>query len=397
MPLPAQFPPIDFTRFHRERLPALIATGRGTLAGPVAAHLDALAIRIAGDAFTYRPRAGSLEIVEGDADAETVVELDLEAWQGLVHELEAPAGLLYAGRVRCPRGNAVQLMSWETPLRVLYHGREPYDPTRVALPDAERSFTLDDDREAMARFLEAAGYLFVRSVFSAAEVAAFRDEADALRAEARKGDKLSWWGKNGAGEEVLCRVTRAATRPRLASLRDEPRLSTLKDLAAERLVYSRGEGDGVAVIFKHPGMAEGLGDLPWHRDCGMGGHAVMCPTAVASVFLTEASPETGELAFLPGSRHAAFNAHDPHCRGRLRAARFRAKPGDVTLHYGDTIHAAPPPTDPSRAGYRVSAIVGYARPDATPHRGGRSYNEALHRRDDGQVEHLVDVAGRVGR
>jgi ectoine hydroxylase-related dioxygenase (phytanoyl-CoA dioxygenase family) len=246
----------------------------------------------------------------------------------------------------------------------------------------------------MEHFLRVAGYLFVRAVFAADEVAAFRAEAGELRGEARKGDRLSWWGKNAGGDEVLCRVTRGCAKPHLATLRDEPRLLALKDLGEERLVYRRGEGEGVAVIYKQPGMTEGLGDLPWHRDCGMGGHAVMCPTAITSIFLTEASPETGELAFLPGSRHAAFNAHDPACRGALPAAHFHARPGDVTLHYGDTVHAAPPPTAPGRETYRISAIVGFARPDARHHRGEASYNDVLHQRADGQVEHLVNVAKR---
>ena len=402
MPLPAAFAPIDFRRFHREDLPARLRDGLAATAGSAAAHLRGFAIRVGPDAFTYRPGSGGIEIVSGDGAAETVVEMDADTWQGLVHELEAAAGLVYAGRVRCVRGSAVDLMAWETPLRVMYHGRTPYDPSAVALHDRRGAaldpgqvFPLDGDRADMAHFLRVAGYLFVRGVFSPDEVASFVTESEVLRAEARKGDKLSWWGKNTAGDEVLCRVTRAATKPRLASLRQDDRLRSLVALADEPLVYSTGEGDGVAVIYKHPRMAEGLGDLPWHRDCGMGGHATMCPTAITSVFLSEASPESGALAFLPGSRHLAFNAHDPGCQGELPAAWFHARPGDVTLHYGDTIHAAPPPSDPGRDGYRISAIVGYARPDASHHRGERSYNEPLHRRDDGQVEHLVDIADRT--
>src|SRR5207249_7651555 len=98
--------------------------------------------------------------------------------------------------------------------------------------------------------------------------------------------------------------------PHLATLSADARLQRLKDLADESLVYRKGEGEGVTVIYKRPSMAEGLGDLPWHRDCGMGGHAVMCPILLASVYLTAATPETGELAMLPGSHHAPFNAHD---------------------------------------------------------------------------------------
>jgi hypothetical protein len=129
----------------------------------------------------------------------------------------------------------------------------------------------------------------------------------------------------------------------------------------------------------------------------MGGHATMCPVLVVSVYLTEASPETGELCMLPGSHRAAFNAHDPLRSASLPSAHFRAGPGDVSLHFSDTVHAAPPPTSPSRERYRVSAVLDFARPAARHHRGEGSYNDVLHRRDDGQVEHLTAVAGDLTR
>jgi hypothetical protein len=291
-------------------------------------------------------------------------------------------------------------MAWEPGLRALYNGRAPYDPDRLDLRDrrgqpldAERTFVPADDPEEMAHFLRTAGYLFVREVFRDEEIAAFRSEAGALRDEARKGDQLSWWGRNAGGDEVLCRVTRAATKPRLATLPGDPRIVALKDLAGEDLVHRKGESDGVTVIYKNPDMVEGLGDIPWHRDCGMGGHAVMCPTLIASVYLTAATPETGELRMLPGSREASFNAHVARA-STLAGASFPAGPGDVSLHYSDTIHAAPPPTVPGLQSYRVSAVVAYARSGAAHHRGERSYNDVLHQRADGQIEHLVVVAER---
>ena len=247
---------------------------------------------------------------------------------------------------------------------------------------------LGSDIECYVTIGETAGYLFVRAVFTPDEVVSFLAAAEELGREARPGDKLSWWGKDATGAEVLCRVTRGATQPALAALRTDARLLAINALADEALVPHRGEGDGVAVIYKQPSVAEGLGDLPWHRDCGMGGHAVICPTAVASVFLNEGSPASGELVFLPGTRHVAFNGHDPLCRGALPGAHFHAQPGDVTFHYGDTVHAAPPPTDPDCATYRISAILSFARPDAHHHRGEGSYNDALHQRADGQVGRL---------
>jgi phytanoyl-CoA dioxygenase PhyH len=235
----------------------------------------------------------------------------------------------------------------------------------------------------------------VRDVFPPAEVAAFLEEAQQLQSEARHGDKLSWWGKDAAGEQVLCRVTRGVAKPHLASLVNDARLHRLKELADAALVYRKGEGEGVTVIYKRPGMTEGLGDLPWHRDCGMGGHAMMCPILLASVYLTDATPESGELAMLPGSHRAAFNAHDQRPDPTAYAAHFRARPGDVSLHYSDTVHAAPPPTDMQRHGYRISAVLSFARPDARHHRGESSYNDVLHQRADGQIEHLEAVAKRI--
>jgi len=397
------FPPLDFERYHREELPRQLAAGRAGIAAHALRGLEPLAFRLReGGAYTYLRRGEGVDVVAGDAEATTVVELDHAAWQGLVHELEAPAGLLYAGRLSCTRGNAMQLMAWEAGLRALYTGRPAYDPERLDLRDragapldAERSFTPGDDREDMAHFLATAGYLFVRNVFGRDEVEAWLGEAGELRDEARKGDRLSWWGKDAAGGEVLCRVTRAASKPRLGALPGDPRVRALADLAGLDLVSKRGEGDGVTVIYKRPGMVEGLGDLPWHRDCGMGGHAVLCPTLILSLYLVEATPETGELVMLPGSHRASFNTVHAGKRGAPEGAHFAARAGDVSLHFGDTMHAAPPPARDDLARYRTSAILGFARADARHHRGEKSYNDVLHAREDGQIEHLEKVASRA--
>ncbi len=395
------FPTLDFDTYHRETLPRLLADGRGAAAARAAARLGSLAFRIdEGGAWTYRPTDGRIELVEGDDDADTVIGLSHEIWQNVVHELDAPAGLLYGGRARCPRGKAILWVEWEPALRCLFSGRPIYDAENVSLSDRhgapldpEATFALSDDRDDMAHFLRTAGYLLVRDVFRPDEVEAFLGEAMELRGEARKGDKLSWWGKNAAGEEVLCRVTRAGARPRLRSIPGDPRIVALKKLSDVPLEHrSKGSSEeGVSVIYKNPDMAEGLSDIPWHRDCGMGGHAVMCPVLIVSTYLTPATPESGELRFLPGSWDKGCPPIDPRHARAPRGARFEAGPGDVTLHYGDTMHAAPPPTRSDLPGYRISAVTGFAPAGARPHRG-RHYNEVLHRREDGQVEHLSKVA-----
>ena len=75
-----------------------------------------------------------------------------------------------------------------------------------------------------------------------------------------------------------------------------------------------------------------------------------------------------------------------------RGISFAAATGDVSLHYGDTMHAAPPPARRDLSCYRLSAVTAYAQQGARPHRG-RYYNEVLHRREDGQIEHLSKVTG----
>jgi hypothetical protein len=394
------FSALDFDHYHQHELPAQLASGRAALAAHATHGRGSIALKVREvGSYTYRLAGDGIEVVAGDAGADSVFELDQASWEGLVHEIEAPAGLLYARRIQCLRGDPMRIMLWEPGLRALYNGRPAYDRERLDLRDrtgrpldVEQTFTLESERDDMAHFLGAAGYLFVRDVFQPGEIDVFLREAAALRGEARKGDKLSWWGKNRRGAEVLCRVTRANTQPGFATLPTDPRILALASLADEPLVHTKGEGEGVTVIFKHPEMGEGLGDLPWHRDCGMGGHAIMCPTLIASIYLTDATPETGELAMLPGSRHTSFYSIDTTGRHAPAGAHFRARPGGVSLHYGDTVHVAPPPTAPDLGAYRISAILSFARPGVAHHRGESSYNAVLHQRDDGQVRHLRDVA-----
>ena len=400
------FEDLDFQRFHREELPRRIAAGHGAkaaLAVDRAGRIGSLALRLpTGEAYTYVPGPGTLRIAAGEDGAETVIELDHASWEGLVHDYESPPGLLYGGRVACKRGRAIRLVSWEPALRALYTGRPLFDPESERLADRrgeplelEHGFGADDDRQDMAHFLRTAGYLLVREVFSSDEIEGFLAEAAELRREARKGDRVSWWAKDARGEEALCRVTRAGAKPRLATIPNDPRLLGLVALSDHPLVARRGGDETVSIIWKLPEMKEGLADLPWHRDCGMGGHSVMCPVLIASVFLTPSTPETGELRFLPGSWVGTTPYMDADAPGAPRGARFTARAGDVSLHYGDVMHAAPPPTARGLDVYRISAVTGYARADARNHLGTQSYNATLHGREDGQVEHLEDVAKRV--
>src|SRR5262245_27223465 len=101
----AAFEPLDFHRFHREELPRRLREGNGALAARGTRSLGSLAFRLpAGGAYTYAPTPNGVDLVEGDARADTVIEIEAGLWQNLVQELDAAAGLLYGGRARCRRG-----------------------------------------------------------------------------------------------------------------------------------------------------------------------------------------------------------------------------------------------------------------------------------------------------
>ena len=227
--------------------------------------------------------------------------------------------------------------------------------------DPGRSFLAGDDRADMAHFLASAGYLLVKGVFSPPEIERLRGQARSVEAEATHGDKRSWWGKNARGESILCRVTRCGSIvPELRNLLRDPRITGLAALSPTPLVPRElGDEDGITVLIKNPEMTEGLSDLPWHRDCGMGGHASMCPVLVFSIYLEPSRPETGELRMLPGSHVGSlgfFEATDPRAP---RGVGLAADPGDVSLHYGDIMHAAPPPT--GNGPFRKCVLLSFAR------------------------------------
>ena len=65
--------------------------------------------------------------------------------------------------------------------------------------------------------------------------------------------------------------------------------------------------------------------------------------------------------------------------------------GDVTAHWGHTLHAAPPPTDRGAAGRRA-LYVSYVNPLTFEMVGpGQGYNDVLFTRDAGRVHHVAEL------
>ncbi|MGH9026332.1 MAG: phytanoyl-CoA dioxygenase family protein [Acidimicrobiia bacterium] len=392
------FPAIDFDDFHRQQLPGLL-TANGALAAADIANARPLALRLAGGAaYTYTPAPNGVTVTPGDETAATVAELDAAAFTDFVHELRSCYGLLYAGMVGFPRGDFGGLERWEPALRALYSGRPIYDDVAAAaagdINSLRRPFTLADDNDALGEFLQRTGFLHVRGVFGPDEIDALRAEVERIRAGATPDDQRSWWATDEAGNEVCCRlIYTSLSSAAIGELADDPRLRRLAALSGESLEPELDRIDGISVVIKNPAVVEGLSDLPWHRDCGLGGHPVLCPTIALGVQLDEATAANGQLVMLAGSaRHSSHQLRRSD-EERWPVVAIDTEPGDVTVHFGHVLHAAPPPTAPDAR--RRALYVTFTRPESLECVGPmRGYNDVLLAHGDGRVQAPADVGSR---
>jgi hypothetical protein len=383
------FPTIDFDEFHRDELPGRIDAGNGALAAADLAGVGTLGLRVPdGAAYTYVPGPDTVEIWSTDAAADTLVELSRDAFSDFANELRTCFGLLYAGLIEVSRGDFGWFERWEPALRALYHGRPILDLRRDASVDLTRSFSLDDPDDALRDFLDANGFLHVRDVFTADEIAALRAEVERGRSAATPDDGRSWWATQADGTEVCCRLLYLGqTSEIVAGLGGDERLLRLAALGGDGLEPEIDCLDGQSVVIKNPDVAVGLSDLPWHRDCGLGGHPVLCPSVAIGIQLDQASAETGQLHFVAGSHRGSSHPLKPGDEATAPVVAIDADPGDITVHFGDVLHAAPPPT--GNGPCRRAMYVTFTRPETLEYIGsGNGYNDVLFEHD-GQV-HSVD-------
>lgn len=353
----------------------------------------AVGFLVEGEAVTVTTTVDGAIVTDGIDDTALVVALDRAAFDDLVAEEQSMFGLLYSGRLSVERGAFDHFAAWEPALQALLYGRPVFDDS-CELPaevDVARVWTLDDDETEMREMLDRAGFLHLRGVFTPDEIARMSEESERLRAEATPGDRTSWWATLDDGTEVCCRVTYMADRSdTFASLAHDPRLARLAALSGLDLRVAPDRNDGVSVVIKNPGAVSGLSDLPWHRDCGLGGHPNMCPGILVGVNLDRADAEHGQLWFLPGSHRHGGPVGDPITAGH-RVVAVDCEPGDVTVHHQHVLHAAPAPTASSGRGRRA-VYVGFEREDLFhAMASGRAYNDVIYAAD-GSVRNVAETS-----
>jgi ectoine hydroxylase-related dioxygenase (phytanoyl-CoA dioxygenase family) len=392
---------VDFGRFHTHDVASWLVAGRGQ---PGAAQLGAgpsLTISLTdGSSCTYRSDGHDVTIDVGGADGKVVAEMDQAAFSDFVNEMWSVFGLLYAGRVQITRGTFEQFAAWEPALQALWFDRPIYSPAivdtlvdRAGMPlDLARSFTMADDHDEMAHFLRTTGYLVIRSVFSDDEVGTLNALVAAEKATAASGDNRSWWATDAEGHEVCCRLTYLGLRrDEFSRLANDPRLRDIVTLTEIDMLPCTDRLDGMSVVIKNPAIVSGLSDLPWHRDCAMGGHFVLCPGLNIGIQLDPADADNGQLWYLAGShRHAAQALTMDDLEG-LPAVAIDTQPGDVTVHFGHVLHAAPPPRSPTAG--RKALYVGWHIAEAFEIIGPQqAYNDVLFMQEGGRVLSVEEIS-----
>ncbi len=391
---------MDFDSFHRHEVPRLLAVGQGRAAAAALPTGCSLTLRCTdGGAYTYRSIGSDLHVEPAgaaDGAADVVVELSADAFEDLLSEAWSVFGLLYGDRVHVRQGDFNTFARWEAPLQALWFGRPIYGPDTVAALrdlDVARAFTLDDSDEELRHFLATAGFLVLRRAFPADEIERLNVAVAEQLERAMPGDEKSWWATRSDGAEVCCRLTYLAQRSaEVARLADDARLRRIAAIADPRLLPCTDRLDGMSVVIKNSSVVSGLSDLPWHRDCGVGGHRVLCPGLNIGIQLDQADAQNGQLHFLAGSHHHAAQQAPPALDG-VPTVAVDAEPGDMTVHFSHVLHAAPPPSSPA-AGRKALYVSFHSQAAFDVVGEGEAYNDVLVKRDAGRVKSPDELVAR---
>jgi len=346
-----------------ERIPAALARNAG-LAGRGARYkaLAPLALDVDGRSITLTERGGDLLSEPGSAGAQVVAQLAPDALSDLVQDRVSTMGLMMAARVKITRGDLGAWIAWEPALRALLDARPVYENGSVGFRDRSggpldlnRAFRLGDDPTEVSHFLHEAGFLHIAGVFDESEMAAVAADLDVALEGARPDDGESWWAGDADGVDHPVRILwfHEKSEALAALLRDE-RTQAIPRLSGDDHNGARFPAEG---LIKPLNIVRGLSDLPWHKDCGPGGHSYNCSSLTVGISVTGAGPRNGALGVIPGSHRANVQSSllDPTLD--LAPLMLETRTGDVTVHCSDTLHMSHAPLDhPRKVVYTAFAL-----------------------------------------
>lgn len=342
-------PVVDAERFFEVDLPELVDARPDLVEAARDVPLRPLAVEVDGRSWVL-DRNSTVTATPGTADA--TLHLSAERLADLVNDMITPVGLMIAGELQLDHDLGAY-MDWWLVLRSLLDGRPVHRRGDLELEvDPQRSFTLDDDPDDLNAFLEAAGFLHLRGVFTPQEMQQVSDDMDRFEPDYSPGDGNSWWATLADGTERVVRMQAFEQRSDATrALVDDDRYLALGELARSGHQAAR-EGRThrrVEALFKPLGVAQGISDVPWHKDCSVGRHSYECCALTVGVSVTGAGPTSGQLRVVAGSHRALVwpSLLDPSGLG-LPDVPLPTETGDVTMHLSCTLHMAQPPSERER-------------------------------------------------
>jgi ectoine hydroxylase-related dioxygenase (phytanoyl-CoA dioxygenase family) len=328
--------------------------------------------------LAWRDGLPRLEAGDTAVDGRAVrLRLTPQQLDDLATDLITPIGLFTSGALDLAEGDVTHVLDWWLVLRTALDGLDPFDPAAIDLPDdLDRSFALDDDPAELRAFLEQAGFLHLRGVYDEGEMARISADMDAAAGHYTRGDGHSWWVDLLDGSERLVRMQDFQDRsPATTELLEDPRHLAIAAIPGCGHTQAWSGRNTIEALFKPIGVATGISDVPWHKDCSLGRHSYECCRLTVGVSVTGAGPTTGQLRVVPGSHRAHVwpSLLDVSTLG-LPDIGLATETGDVTVHLSCTLHMAQPPTTAER---RV-LYTGFALPPADPEAARAAHRRLIH-------------------
>jgi hypothetical protein len=245
--------------------------------------------------------------------------------------------------------------------------------------DLSRTFTAEDSDDDIRGFLSRVGFAHLRGVFGQDAMEALDAEVDRLAGTATPDDETSWWVEDADAKPRLCRLVYAGRRSELiAGFESDATIQRLGRLLRPDLEVVSDRMEGTSVLLKVPGKTNGLSNIPWHQDCGMGGHSIYCPSVAVGVQITGSDAARGNLLLVPGSHGQTLHYDWKNRYPDAPVVAVDTEPGDVTLHIADVMHASPEPT---AQGWRRTMYITFFPPSVWEHVGpGQASNDLIRRK-----------------
>ncbi len=305
-----------------------------------------------GGPWTLWCEDGRVRIERGDGrDVVAHIRLSRAQLDDLVHDQQTFMSMWAANDFEQVRGNIGHCCDWWLVWRAALDGTPIYTPGSVRFDvDLGRSFTPGDDVETMRHFLHDAGFLHLRGVFSADEMRAVSADMDHAVGNYEQGDGRSWWARTSAGDTRLVRMQGFDRESAVVQeLLGDSRFLDLAAISGAGHQFGRRRAQNkIEALFKPIGVTEGISDIPWHKDCGIGRHSYECCGMTVGISVTGADAVSGQLHVLAGSHRALVWSGIRQPDLDLPDIPLPTESGDVTVHLSCTMHMAQPPVERER-------------------------------------------------